>query len=346
MFLRNRWYVAAWDHEVKRMATMRRVLLDEPVLLYRDTQGQVVALEDRCCHRHAPLSLGRLKGDCIECLYHGLQFDRTGACVHIPWQTAIPAEARVKSYPVVERHRLVWIWMGDAALADADDIEDFHWLDDPDWTATGDLIHMAGNYMLIVENLLDLSHLKYLHRDSLGTSYVPDTEMPVRYRREGDRVVVERFIHDDNPPTYFRIISGLDKEMKVDRWMVLNFTPPSLVRLDIGVQPAGLGAMQGRRNNDVTTYNLNAITPETARASHYFWAQAQNFSRGDRSLAELDFRLVQQAFQEDKLIIEGQQANLDLMPDAARLNIVTDGGGLMARQIVDRLIAAEQRARA
>jgi phenylpropionate dioxygenase-like ring-hydroxylating dioxygenase large terminal subunit len=342
MFLRNRWYVGAWDHEVKRLQTMRRVLLDQPVLFYRDTQGRPVALEDRCCHRHAPLSMGRLKGDRIECLYHGLQFDQTGACVHIPWQESIPAEARVRSYPVVERHRLVWIWMGDPAKADESLIEDFHWLDDPDWTATGDVMHVKGNYMLIVENLLDLSHLKFLHRDSLGTSYVPDDEIPIRYKRDGERVVVERFLHDDSPPTYFRIVSGIERDARVDRWMVLDYTPPSFVRLDIGIQPAGQGAMQGRRNSDVTTYNLNAITPETERTTHYFWAQAQNFAGGDRSLAELDFRLVRQAFQEDLAIIEGQQANMDLAPDAPRLNIVTDGGGLLARRIVEQLIAQER----
>ncbi|MEQ9641164.1 MAG: aromatic ring-hydroxylating dioxygenase subunit alpha [Alphaproteobacteria bacterium] len=344
MFLRNCWYVAAWDHEVKRLETMRRVLLDEPVLLYRDTQGKAVALEDRCCHRHAPLSMGRLRGDRVECLYHGLQFDQTGACVHIPWQDSIPPDARVKSFPVVERDRFVWIWMGDPAKADPALIADFHWLDDPEWTATGDLIHMAGNYMLIVENLLDLSHLKFLHKDSLGTSYVPDDEVPVRYKRDGERVRVERFIHDDQPPGYFRIISGIEREAKVDRWMVLDFSPPSMVTLDIGVQPAGQGAMQGKRNSDVTTYNLNAITPESERSTHYFWAQAQNFTNGDRTLAELDFRLVRKAFEEDKMIIEGQQKNIDLAPDTPRLNIATDGGGLLARQIVDRLIAAEQAA--
>jgi len=118
MFLRNCWYVAAWDSEVHRLQLTRRLLLNEPVLLYRKSDGRVVALEDRCCHRHAPLSMGRIKGDNVECRYHGLQFDPAGKCVHIPWQENIPPSACVKSYPVVERYHWIWIWMGDPALAD------------------------------------------------------------------------------------------------------------------------------------------------------------------------------------------------------------------------------------
>ena len=136
MFVRNAWYVAAWDDEIGRQP-FARTLLDEPIVMYRKEDGGIVALEDRCCHRFLPLSRGVLQGDRLQCSYHGMIYDGTGACVEIPWQAEIPSAARVRAYPVVERHRWVWIWMGAAEDADAKTITDFHWLDDPDWGGQG-----------------------------------------------------------------------------------------------------------------------------------------------------------------------------------------------------------------
>ena len=110
MFLKNYWYVAAIDHEVSR-TPMRRIICNEPVVIYRTEDGMPVALEDRCAHRHLPLSMGKLKGDILECLYHGLCFDRTGACIKVPGQETIPPSARVRAYPMVERYHWLWIWI-------------------------------------------------------------------------------------------------------------------------------------------------------------------------------------------------------------------------------------------
>ena len=117
MFPRNFWYVAAWDTEIRRQELLRRTICSEPIVFYRREDGTPVALEDRCCHRHMPLSDGVLKGDNIECLYHGLTYDPSGTCIHIPSQTTIPPEAKVRSYPVFEKHHWIWIWMGEPALA-------------------------------------------------------------------------------------------------------------------------------------------------------------------------------------------------------------------------------------
>ena len=118
MFIKNCWYVAAWDVEVPEDKMLARTLLAEPILFYRTTAGRVVALEDRCCHRAAPLHLGRKEGDDVRCMYHGLKFAPNGACVEIPGQATIPTKTCVRSYPVVERNRLVWIWMGEPSKAD------------------------------------------------------------------------------------------------------------------------------------------------------------------------------------------------------------------------------------
>src|SRR5215471_7863914 len=158
MFLRNYWYVAAYDHEIGRRP-LGRIILGEPIVFYRLEDGTPVALEDRCAHRHLPLSMGTLVGDVLQCHYHGLRYDKTGTCVRVPGQDTIPRSARVKSYPVVERYHWLWIWMGDPALADPDKITDFHWFDDPNWGAKGEYLHVKGNWQLIVDNLLDLTHL-------------------------------------------------------------------------------------------------------------------------------------------------------------------------------------------
>ena len=160
MFARNCWYVAAWDHEVKRLHLMRRILLGDGVVFYRKTDGAVVALEDRCCHRHAQLSKGRVRGDRIECAYHGLQFDPTGACVHIPSQDSIPASARVRSYPVAEKHHWIWIWMGDPEKADPALIPDFGVMSDPNWRWRGETLAVEGNYLLVVTAGRDLAPLE------------------------------------------------------------------------------------------------------------------------------------------------------------------------------------------
>src|SRR6187401_3606755 len=145
MFLKNYWYVAASTPEIGRKP-FRRIIMNEPVMMYRTGDGTPVALEDRCPHRRLPLSMGKLvSDDVIQCHYHGLRFDRTGACVRVPGQDMIPATARIKTYPVVDRYKWLWIWMGDPALADPAKIPDYHWFDDPSWGAKSDYLYAQCN---------------------------------------------------------------------------------------------------------------------------------------------------------------------------------------------------------
>jgi phenylpropionate dioxygenase-like ring-hydroxylating dioxygenase large terminal subunit len=342
MYLRNCWYVAACDHEVNRMAMLRRTLLDEPVLLYRTEDGRPVALEDRCCHRHAPLSRGRLKGDAVECPYHGFTYDPSGACISIPGQSAIPPGARVKGYPVVERYHWIWIWMGDPKLADPDAIEDFHWVDDPDWRSAGERLDLKGNYILLVENLLDLSHLSYVHPTTLGTDKVAQTPMKAERLNRGVRVT--RWVMASPPPPFFQKAGNFAPDQLVDRWQIIDWTPPAFVRLDVGCAVAGTGAREGNRAHGISMRNLNAITPETERTTHYFWAQAHNFGLDKTWLTDLIFRNVHTAFLEDLAIIGAQQENIETNPNAPRIDMNHDAGGIAARRMLEAMIAAEAEA--
>jgi phenylpropionate dioxygenase-like ring-hydroxylating dioxygenase large terminal subunit len=170
MFLRNCWYVAALAHELIDGRLLSRMLLGEHVLLYRGESGRVIALNDRCPHRGALLSQGRLEGDAVRCMYHGIKYDGSGACVQIPGQEMIPPKLRVRSYPVEQRSHFIWVWMGDPAKADPALIVDLPYLHDPRWKGLPAYLHYAANYLLIVDNLSDLSHLAFVHTKTLGGS--------------------------------------------------------------------------------------------------------------------------------------------------------------------------------
>lgn len=221
-FLRQSWYVAARSGEVTRQP-LGRVLLDEPVVLFRKESGQTVALEDRCCHRHLPLSMGRVEGDGLRCGYHGLKFDSTGKCVEIPGQDSIPPQARVRAYPTQERYRWIWIWMGAPEKADPALIPNWWWADHPEWAFTQPAqIPVKCNYQLVSDNVLDVTHLAYVHATSIGAPSI--TEFPATVEREERLVRLTRWIMDRPPPPLYRKAGSFPGN--VDRWQIVEHQPP------------------------------------------------------------------------------------------------------------------------
>ena len=339
MFLKNFWYVAAWDHELGDKP-LGRTILNEPVVLFRDAAGKVTALEDKCPHRRVPLSMGKVvEGGLLQCHYHGLRFDSAGSCVRIPGQESIPETARVKTYPVAERHRWIWVWMGDPALADPATIPDYHYLDSPDWGAKGTYIHVKANWQLIVDNLLDLTHLAFVHESTIGNAAVAENA-EVRVKRTPGGVLVTRWMIDKPaPPTYVKA-GGFTGN--VDRWQFIDFLPPAYLRLSVGATPTGTGAPEGRFVDGINMRNLNAITPETETTSHYFWAQAHDFDVKNEKLTDMIFEQVKIAFLEDKEVFEAQQRVIDSDKTESQVDIHADAGGIQARRILSRLYDEEQ----
>jgi len=338
MFLRNFWYVGATAGEVGGKP-LARTILNEKIVFYRTTSGAPVAMEDRCCHRYVPLSLGAVQGENLQCIYHGLEFAPSGKCVVIPGQDSIPAAARVKAFPVVERHDFVWIWMGDPALADPALICDFHWFAEPDkYGSKHTRFHVKTNWQWIVDNLLDLTHLTYVHWRTIGNA-ANTLKAETEVERRPDGITVSRWTMDAPPPPTYQMIGKFAGH--VDRWQIIKHFAPSLVQLHVGATAAGTGAREGRRVGGFQMWNLNLITPETEKSSHYFWGQAHDFSPHDRGVTERIFDQIHRTFVEDLEVLETQQEMYDRDPDYQTVDIRADAGPTAARRLLQSLYEAE-----
>jgi vanillate O-demethylase monooxygenase subunit len=315
IFLKNCWYVAAWDHELLDGRKPARTILEKPVVLFRGASGKYVALDDRCCHRGAPLSMGRIEGDCLRCMYHGMKYDPSGACIEVPGQDRIPKTLRVHSYPIVERGHLLWIWMGDPALADPALIVDYPPLHDPAWRGLPAYLHYAANWLLIVDNLSDLAHLAFVHTNTLGGSeeYAYKSK-PAGIDKLDDGFRVERWHRDSEPPPYHKkVIPTSEHQQRVDRRNRVTMTIPGMFFMETLFSPAGSGQEDGE---GVRQYrNAQYMTPETRRTTHFFWNYLHNYDIHDPNIAiSLRDSLIE-GFYEDKAIIEAQQVLLDRDPD-------------------------------
>jgi vanillate O-demethylase monooxygenase subunit len=337
MFLKNFWYVAAESSEVGA-SPLGRILLNEPIVLYRTEDGAAVAFEDRCCHRRAPLSKGRVEGSTLRCGYHGLLFDMQGVCIEVPGQTRVPRSARLRPYPVCERYRWVWLWMGDPALADPSRIPDMRHNDMPGWAATGGHLTVAADYRYLVDNLLDLSHLAFVHANSIGSS--GDTNPTLTWTRGADFVRGVRVATDIPPSPRFR---KLGVTCNVDITKNITFSPPATVSIEITQTKAGC------RPNDegsLTFHSmiLNCMTPETDRTSHYFWASTREYDIDNAEMTKFVHDHTLHAFHEDQDMIEGQQRIVDFDPAKPTVDILGDAGSIQARAIIERLLADERAA--
>ncbi len=328
-FLTGFWYAAGWSSEITTRPLARRIL-DQPVVLYRTEGGQAVALDDCCPHRMVPLSYGTVEGESLRCGYHGLRFDCAGRCVEVPGQTSIPPRARVRAWPLVERWQFAWVWMGNPEAADPALIPDLPWLDSPQWTCATGCVTYACNYVLLLDNLIDLSHTSFVHRSTIGTDAVART--PVKTAAEGDCVRVEREMHDTEPSRLYQ--KAGDFKGRVDRWQRIDYWPPSRVVIDAGavsVDPAE----DGRRIN---TRVINIITPETSRSTFHFWAFARDFKLDDRSMTDFIGDSLLVTFNEDRVLIDHQQRMLDERPQQRMLDNSADLGVVLARRMIDRLL--------
>lgn len=334
MFLRNYWYAAAWDHEVKR-TPLARTVCGEPIVLYRQVSGALSAFEDCCPHRLLPLSKGYLKGDHLVCRYHGLEFDECGQCVWMPGQSGVHKDATIRVYPVLERHRFVWVWIGDPALAHKSKIPNLPWCSDPKWIFDGGTYHTNCDYLLLVDNLMDLSHETFVHPSSIGQHEIADA--PIKSEAGPQTVTLTRWMHNIDPPPFWS--ANLRSNAKCDRWQICHFSLPANVMIDVGVALVGTGAPLGDRSKGITGIVVNVMTPETDTTTWYHWGMARDFHIDDRGLTTRIRDGQAAVFAEDLDILESQQQNILRRLDRRLLDLKIDAGGVHARRIIERELA-------
>lgn len=342
-YLENAWYVAAWDDEVSQGGLLSRRLLGEPILFFRDEEGAVRALHGVCPHRYAPLARGRLVEGMVQCGYHGLGFGADGACVHNPFG-APPRTMALRSYPIVERHSAIWIWMGDAANADPALIPDFGFNDPATaWVGKGYLNVRAG-YELEIENILDLSHVQFLHPTTLGSDKVSDGHYA--WRQEGDAVWSNRDIQGEMMTPDLATAMGIEPGSLADRWVHVRWNAPANMAIFAGAVASGRPKDEGRE-----TPTAHLFTPETDRSSHYWYSIAF-----PRTMGPIGGQMAQEQVQylsipfltEDLPMLEDQQANIgDRDLRTIKLGwLPGDAAGARARNLLYARIDAEQAERA
>ncbi len=341
----NGWYVAAWDHEVTSKGLLARTVAGRPLALYRTKDGRPVALADACWHRLAPLSQGKLLGnDEVQCPYHGLRFNSAGRCTGMPAQETINPSAVVPSFPIVDRYRYLWVWLGDPTLADPSTIPDMHQLDSEEWAGDGETMHALCNYQLLLDNLMDLTHEEFVHTSSIGQAALSESEFHVTH--DENSVTVSRWMLGIDPPPFW-LKNMRDKfpgfEGKVDRWQIIHYYYPSTICLDVGVAPAGTGAPEGDRSQGVNGYVMNTISPETDRTCNYYWAFMRNYRLESQLITTQLRNGVHGVFHEDEVMLKAQQETIDANPNYEFYNLNIDAGGMWVRRILERALHAEGR---
>ncbi len=339
MFLRNVWYVAGPIGELDEGVVSRRIC-DELIALYRKGDGSVVALEDRCPHRFVPLSMGRREGDDLRCGYHGLKFGPDGVCTERPGGAdENPAPICVKAYPAVENYGYVWLWMGAAERADEGLIPDFSFITDPDYKCEQGYLHVKCHHELLTDNLLDLSHVNYLHPQVASTSHW--TEWDNRVTVDGNTVWSRLSRPNQVPGVIQRMMWDSPSERGDGRGDV-RWDAPSVLFANTAITEVGADI----DSTGLQTPSAHLLTPETATSSHYFWVTGRNAKKDEQKITDMLQTGVAHIFStQDGPMAEAEQAAMGDSTDFLAhkpLILKADAAGIRARRILRKLIREEQ----
>ncbi len=331
----DRWWVAGFSWELKDKP-LARTLLSRAMVLYRMPDGAVAALEDRCCHKELPLSCGVIESRGLRCGYHGLLFNTEGKCIEVPGQERIPDRARVPSYPLRERDQILWIWIGASPDSQPDcEPPAYPVHNDPRYKFGGDSFHYDAPYQLIHDNLLDLSHLGYVHAKTIGGNPSLHMNAAVKVEGSGDHVRVVRLMPNSSPPPTYSAAWPFGTP-GIDRWQEIDFKV-SHVEIWTGAMDVGSGDLNDPKREGFHMRGFHGVTPETATSAHYFWTIATNPHPDKQDVTQLVVDQTAQTFEEDKVLIENQWQNQCRFPVRAQIDIHVDAGPNRARRVIERL---------
>ena len=337
-YVRNAWYVAGWASEFGD--ELRAVtILEENLVMFRNSAGTIVALEDRCPHRFMPLSKGKRIGDHIQCGYHGMTFDCQGKCVRVPGQDGIPAQAYVETFPVHVSHDIVWVWMGlkdKAAIDDIFDLPEFH---DAKWHAhQGGQLHLASNYLNVAENLVDPAHVSFVHPTTLGSA--ASEEVPVQVSIKAEPIVAWRWIRDAPAIGFFQELGGFTGN--VDRWHYYYLYTPCTAVIDFGSIATQAKPDEAARDQGVRIFALHFMTPVNSQYTIDRWMHLRNTAIGDQAVSAKMDDMFAIAFAEDKIILEALQEAENRPAKRPPVRVGIDKAPNAYRKRIDRLIARER----
>lgn len=337
-FLDNAWYAAAWSDEVGD-GLFERTIIDRSLVFGRSKQGQAFVFDNACPHRSAPLHMGQLDGEVIECPYHGLRFDLGGQCVYNPHGNGkIPSRARLNKYPLAEKHAMLWVWLGDPALADEATIPDFSCHTDERFPTVKGVIEMHGYYELITDNLMDLTHVEFVHAGILGSDAIKRGEHHVH--QSGTTIYSNRWCPDGlAPPAWDAMFDHYGKP--VDHWLYMRWDAPAHMLLDVGITPAGRPREEG-----IWMYGTDILTPRNSGSTYYFWGVSRSYKPNDPAADAAWEAAIDGAFvHQDKPMIEAQQALIrqrggNDIDDLPHVMLQTDAGPVRCRRALRTLLEA------
>lgn len=336
-FIRNAWYVAGWSKNFGRSLTPLTIL-GEDIVVYRTEAGRAVALTDECPHKRLPLSLGKLKGDAVECGYHGLTFGCDGKCLRVPGQSNLPPSAWVRSFPLHEARGILWIWMGEAEKADPALAFDMPEFDDPRWAPHhGDALALESHYLPVADNLCDPAHVSFVHPTTLGSQASED--VPIDCVREGRTVITSRWIRNAPPVGFFKAFGNFAGN--VDRWHYYTMHAPNVAVIDFGSAAVEDAVGEDERDRGVRLFALHFLTPVSETRTIDHWMHLRNIGLDDEAMGARMNEQFRIAFAEDKAILEAIQKREAKAPARKPLRIAIDRGPNHLRRIIAELAAAE-----
>lgn len=335
-YLRNAWYAAIWSEMLGRVPIARR-MLDEPIVFYRTEAGRAVAMVNSCPHRFAPLDRGEVVGDEIQCGYHGLRFGADGRCTFSPQTPDAPPNARIRTYPIVERDTIVWIWMGEGDCNP--ELIPAHPLlnDSPERRTVRGYYRSAGHYQLVIDNLMDLTHPEFLHAGSLGSPDLNSANYQVK--RTGPRSVRSNrwFTHGSAPPAFERAFPTGGRA--VEHWVDMLWTAPANLALTVGITLSDTPRSAGQESQ-----SLHLLSPETETHTHYLFSSTRTHLLDSEEQDRRQLELIRRAFEtEDSPMLAAVQENMGTSDPWSLRPLVLPGdkGALLTRRLLDKWIREE-----
>ena len=336
-FVRNAWYVAGWSSEFGDKLSAVKIL-DENIVMFRTSNGQAIAMEDRCPHRFLPLSMGKLIGDDIQCGYHGITYNCEGMCVRIPGQQKIQKTLNVPTYRVHEQHDIVWIWMGENSLAETSKIFDMPQFSQSGWQVNqGEAIHLNSNYLNVAENLVDPAHVSFVHPTTLGSSASED--VPVEFETDGDVIVAWRWIRNSMPIGFFKEFPGY--KTNVDRWHYYYLHLQRIAVNDFRSIDSKEQIEENQRHLGTQIFALHFLTPVSSNRTIDRWMHLRNVAVGDETASAKINSMFRVAFAEDKKILEAIEEQTDHQQNQNPVHIAIDKGSIAYRRKIEELIKSE-----